>query len=404
MKVRNRRLLAVIAAFVAISMVATGCGGGGAASGTESSEGKSTTTVKLGVSSPFTGDVAALGLGIKNGAGLAIDAANADPEIQELGLKFEGLYVDDAADPKTGVNAATQMTSDPKVVGIVGHLNSGVSIPASAKYREAGIVQVSPASTNPKLTQQGFENVFRVCTIDTVQGSFAGDFAIDELASKQVAVISDSTPYGDGLADEFAKQYESRGGKVVAREKIQLKDQDFKALVTKMVGLKPDLIYVGGMYTEAALISKQAKEAGLKVPVMGGDGLFTQQFVDIAGAANAEGDFATSVGLPLEQQPKGQQFKADFDAKYAGQSIEAYDTYAYDAAMVIIEATKKVAKEMGADKVATPAGKKAIIEAVAATDLDGVTGKVSFDDLGDTTNKAITCYVVKEGKFVPYSK
>lgn len=402
MKVRNKRLFAILAALVAVSMIATGCGGGGG----ETTDGGSTeaVTVKLGVSSPFTGDVAALGLGIKNGATLAIEEANADPEVQELGITFEGLFVDDAADPKTGVNAAAQMTSDSKVIGIVGHLNSGVSIPTSEKYREAGLVQISPASTNPQLTLQGFENVFRVCATDDVQGSFAADFVVDNLSAKTVAVISDSTPYGDGLADEFVKQFESRGGKVASRDKIQVKDQDFKALVTKIQGLDVDMIYVGGMYTEAALISKQAKEAGLKVPVMGGDGLYTQQFVDIAGAANAEGDFATSIGLPLDAQPKGQDFKAAFEAKFAGQAIEAYDTYAYDAAMVIIEAAKKVAAEMGADALATPAGKSAIIEAVAATDYDGVTGKVAFDEKGDTTNKAVTTYVVKDGAFVPYAK
>lgn len=402
MKVRNKRLFAILAALVAVSMIATGCGGGGG----ETTDGGSTeaVTVKLGVSSPFTGDVAALGLGIKNGATLAIEEANADPEVQELGITFEGLFVDDAADPKTGVNAAAQMTSDSKVIGVVGHLNSGVSIPTSEKYREAGIVQVSPASTNPQLTLQGFENVFRVCATDDVQGSFAADFVVDNLSAKTVAVISDSTPYGDGLADEFAKQFETRGGKVASRDKIQVKDQDFKALVTKIQGLNVDMIYFGGMYTEAALISKQSKEAGLKVPVMGGDGLYTQQFVDIAGAANAEGDFATSIGLPLDAQPKGQDFKAAFEAKFAGQAIEAYDTYAYDSAMVIIEAAKKVAAEMGADALATPAGKAAVIEAVAATDYDGVTGKVSFDEKGDTTNKAVTTYVVKDGAFVPYAK
>lgn len=400
MKVRNKRFFAVLAALVAVSMIATGCGGGEATDGGTAES----TTVKIGVSSPFTGDVAALGLGIKNGATLAIEEANADAEVQELGIQFEGLFVDDAADPKTGVNAAAQMTSDAKTIGVVGHLNSGVSIPTSEKYREAGVVQVSPASTNPQLTLQGIENVFRVCATDDVQGSFAADFAVDEMGASNAAVISDSTPYGDGLADEFIKQFEARGGKVVNREKIQVKDQDFKALLTKTQGLNPDLVYFGGMYTEAALVSKQAKEAGLKVPVFGGDGLYTQQYVDIAGAANAEGDFATSIGLPLEAQPKGQEFKSAFEAKFAGQAIEAYDTYAYDAAMVIIEAAKKVAREMGAAELATPAGKAAIIEAVAATDFDGITGKVAFDEKGDTTNKAITAYVVKDGAFVPYAK
>lgn len=401
MKVRNKRLFAVLASLVAVSMIATGCGGGGETDGGGEAE---ATTIKIGVSSPFTGDVAALGLGIKNGATLAIEEANASAELQELGITIEGLFVDDAADPKTGVNGAAQMTSDPSVVGVVGHLNSGVSIPTSEKYNEAGIVQISPASTNPKLTQQGFENVFRVCATDDVQGSFAADFAVDELGAKKAAVISDSTPYGDGLADEFVKQFETRGGAVAAREKIQVKDQDFKALITKVQGMGIDMIYFGGMYTEGALISKQSKEAGLKVPVMGGDGLYTQQFVDIAGAANAEGDFATSIGLPLEAQPKGQDFKAAFEAKFPGQAIEAYDTYAYDATMVIIEAIKKVAAEKGAAEVATPAGKAAIIEAVAATNMEGVTGTVSFDENGDTTNKAITSYIVKDGAWAPYAK
>ncbi len=402
MKVRNKRLFAILAALVAISMVATGCGGGGAK--VDDGAAKEAVKVKIGVSAPFTGDIAALGLGIKNGATLAIEAANADPEAEELGIEFEGLFVDDAGDPKTGVNAAAQMISDAKIIGIVGHLNSGISIPTSEKYREAGLVMISPASTNPKLTQQGFENVFRVCATDDLQGSFAADFAVDKLGAKSVAIVSDSTPYGDGLAAEFIKQFEARGGKVLSNDKIQVKDQDFKALTTKIKGLKADMIYMGGMYTEAALIAKQAKESGMKTPLMGGDGLYTQQYVDIAGAANAEGDLATSIGLPLDLQPKGQDFKAAFDAKFRGQAIEAYDTYAYDAAMAVINAAMKVARELGADQLATPAGKAAIIAAVAATDFEGVTGKVSFDDKGDTTNKALTAYVVEGGKFVPYTK
>lgn len=395
---KNKRFVAVVAALAAVAMIATGCG---SKSGGTSSK---TATVKIGVSAPFTGDVAALGLGIKNGATLAINQANSDPELKKLGVKIQGLFLDDAADPKTGVTVANQFVSDSAVVGIVGHLNSGVSIPASAVYNQAGIVEVSPASTNPKLTQQGFKNVFRVCTTDNVQGSYAGDFAIDKLGAKTVCVVDDSTPYGEGLATEFAKEFAKRGGKVLSHDKIQVKDQDFTALVTKMASLKPDMIYTGGMYTESALIAKQAKQASLNVPLMGGDGLYTQQFIDIAGAANADGDLATSVGLPIDQQPKGQEFKTAFAKAFPSTDIEAYDTYAYDSAMVIIEAIKTVAKDMGADKLATPAGKQAIIDAVAATDYDGVTGKVSFDKLGDTTNKAISTYIVKDGKFEPYAK
>jgi branched-chain amino acid transport system substrate-binding protein len=396
---KSKRLFAVIAMLVMLAMMVTACGGNGDADGGNGAG--DLVEVKIGVSSPFTGDIAALGLGIRNGAQLAIEEAA--PELEEMGIALSMLAVDDAGDPKTGVNAANQMVSDSAVVGIVAHLNSGVSIPASAVYNEAGIVQVSPASTNPALTLQGFENVFRVCTIDTVQGSFAAEYAYDELGFMSVAVIDDSTPYGEGLAAEFAKAFEAKGGDITSTEKIQVKDQDFTALVTKIRGDSPDLIYFGGMYTEAALVSKQSKEAGFEGPVMGGDGLYTQQYVDIAGAANAEGDFATSIGLPLSEQPKGQEFTDMFEATFPGQTIEAYDTYAYDAAMVIIEAIKAVAADLGAEEVTSVAGKQAIIEAVAATNMQGVTGTVSFDENGDTTNKAVTPYVVSDGAWIPFT-
>jgi branched-chain amino acid transport system substrate-binding protein len=398
---KSKRLFAIVAMLVMLAMIVTGCGGNGDADTGDGDTGD-LVEVKIGVSSPFTGDIAALGLGIRNGAQLAIEEAA--PELEEMGIALSMLAVDDAGDPKTGVNAANQMVSDSAVVGIVAHLNSGVSIPASAVYNEAGVVQVSPASTNPALTLQGFENVFRVCTIDTVQGSFAAEYAYDELGFMSVAVIDDSTPYGEGLAAEFAKAFEAKGGEITSTEKIQLKDQDFTALVTKIRGDSPDLIYFGGMYTEAGLISKQAKEAGFEGPLMGGDGLYTQQFIDIAGAANAEGDFSTSIGLPLAEQPKGQEFQEMFEATFPGQTIEAYDTYAYDAAMVVIEAIKAVAADLGVEEVTSVAGKQAIIEAVAATNMQGVTGTVSFDENGDTTNKAVTPYVVSDGAWIPFTQ
>ena len=398
---KSKRLFAIIAMLVMLAMVVTACGGNDGAENGGDNPGGDLVEVKIGVSSPFTGDVAALGTGIRNGAQLAIEEAA--PELEEMGISLSMLAVDDAADPKTGVNAANQMVSDSAVVGIVAHLNSGVSIPASAVYNEAGVVQVSPASTNPALTLQGFENVFRVCTIDTVQGSFAAEYAYDELGFTSVAVIDDSTPYGEGLAAEFAAAFEAKGGEITSTDKIQVKDLDFTALVTKIRSANPDLIYFGGMYTEAALVSKQSKEAGFEGPVMGGDGLYTQQYIDIAGAANAEGDFATSIGLPLSEQPKGQEFQDMFEATFPGQTIEAYDTYAYDATMVVVEAIKTVAADLGADAVTSVAGKQAIIEAVAVTDMQGVTGNVSFDENGDTTNKAVTPYVVRDGAWVPYT-
>jgi branched-chain amino acid transport system substrate-binding protein len=390
----RKRLIALVAVLGMVAMVATGCAaqsGGGTTPATE-------TVVKIGIGAPLTQGAVALGQGMERGAKLAVAAANESTAAQELKIKFETVSGDDQGDPKTGVNVANQFVSDPALLGVMGHLNSGVSIPASKVYNQNDIVMISPASTNPKLTEQGFKNVFRVCTIDSVQGPAGADFA-KKLGYTSVYVVDDSTPYGEGLAAEFAKQFTANGGKVLGTEKTSDKDTDFKALVTKIKGLNPALVYYGGIYNSGALLAKQLKEGGVKAPLMGGDGLYDQEFVKLAGAANAEGDYATSVGLPVDKLPKGQEFVAAFNKANPGQEIAAYDAYAYDAAATIADAILKVAKEQGADKITTADAKKAIVAAVAATDMQGVTGPVKFDAKGDTLNKAITLYKVVGGKW-----
>jgi branched-chain amino acid transport system substrate-binding protein len=404
MKVRNRRLLAAFAILVAVSMIATGCGkkaetGGTATTGGETKTG---TVVKIGIGAPLTQGAVALGQGMKRGAGLAIKQANESAAAKELGITFEGVDGDDQGDPKTGVTVANTFASDPKLVGVMGHLNSGVSIPASKVYNDNKIVQISPASTNPALTLQGFKNVFRVCTIDSVQGPVGAEVAFGKFGLKSAVVIDDSTPYGEGLAAEFAKKFEALGGKVLLTEKTSDKDTDFNALVTKIKDKKPAVIYYGGIYNAGALLAKQASDAGIKAPLMGGDGLYDGEYIKLAGAEQAEGDYCTSVGFPVDKLPKGQEFIDAYKAEYPNDQIAAYDAYAYDAANLIIAAVLKVAKEQGgADKVFTPAGKDAIIAAVAATNTEGVTGPIAFDQNGDTTNKAITTYQVKGGAWQP---
>ena len=228
-----------------------------------------TTTIKIGIGAPLTQGAVALGQGMKRGAALAIKQANESEEAKALGIMFEGVDGDDQGDPKTGVTVANTFASDPNLVAVMGHLNSGVSIPASKVYNENKIVQVSPASTNPELTQQGFTNVFRVCATDAVQGPAAADVAFDKFGFKTVVVIDDSTPYGEGLAAEFAKQFESNGGKVLFTEKTSDKDTDFNALVTKIKDANPDVIYYGGIYNAGALLSKQLSDAGVKAPADG---------------------------------------------------------------------------------------------------------------------------------------
>ncbi len=397
MKVSNKLLLAVVAALVALAMIATGCGGGGSTEGTTG--GTEAKTVTIGIGAPLTAGAVALGQGMKRGANLAVSEANESEAAKAAGITFKTVDGDDQGDPKVGVTVANTFASDPNLLGVMGHLNSGVSIPASKVYAEKKIVQISPASTNPALTQQGLKNVFRVCTTDAVQGPAAADYAIDLLGLKSAYVIDDSTPYGEGLAAEFAKQFEAKGGKVLGTAKTSDKDTDFNALVTKMKGANPDVIYYGGIYNAGALLSKQSKEAGLKAPLMGGDGLYDGEFINLAGAAAAEGDFATSVGLPIDKLPKGQEFTAAYKAMFPSDEIAAYDAYAYDATNVIIEAILKVAAEKGAAAVSTPEGRDAIIAAVAATKTTGVTGDIAFDANGDTTNKAISLYTVAEGKW-----
>ncbi|MDP2401601.1 MAG: branched-chain amino acid ABC transporter substrate-binding protein [Actinomycetota bacterium] len=401
---KSKKLLSLVTALLLVAMVATaGCGGGGETTDGDADAGGEVVTVKLGVGAPLTQGAVALGKGIERGATLAIEEFNASDEAKELGIKVEPFVVDDQGDPKVGVNVANQLTSDPDVIGVVGHLNSGVSIPNADVYGKAGIVQVSPASTNPALTlDQKFGNVFRVCTVDPVQGAFAADAAFNEFGYKTAFVVDDATPYGEGLAEEFAKNFEAAGGEVLGTEKTSDKDTDFNALVTKIKGENPDIIYYGGIYNAGALFAKQAAEGGFVGNFFSGDGIYSPDYIALAGAANAEGDLCTSIGLPLDQQAKGADFRAMFEAKYGDEDIQAYDTYAYDAALVVLEALKVVAADLGADQLTSADGKAAIVAAVAATNIEGISGNVSFDEFGDTLNKAVTLYIVKDGAWAPY--
>jgi branched-chain amino acid transport system substrate-binding protein len=392
MKVSKKRLLAAVGVLVAVAMVGTGCSGGTSSSGP--------TEVKIGIGAPLTAGATALGQGMQRGAMLAIEQANASSTVTAAGLKFTGVPGDDQGDPKTGNTVANTFASDPALVGVMGHLNSGVSIPASKVYAQHKIVMISPASTNPALTAQGLSNTFRVCTTDAVQGPAAASFAFKLLGLKVAYVVDDSTPYGEGLASAFATAFQAAGGKVVGTAKTSDKDTDFTALVTKIKGTNPDFIYYGGIYNAGALFAKQAKDGGIKGPFMGGDGLFDDQFIKLAGAPAAEGDFATSVGYPTDKLPAGQAFIADYSKKYPGQKQAAYDAYAYDATNVIISAVIKAAASVGADKITSPAGRDEIIKDVAATNVTGVTGPIAFDSKGDTTNKAITLYTVQGGAWV----
>ena len=396
MQVRKFAGAAVVA--LALSMlVLSGCGGGA-----KTSSGSALKEIKIGIGAPLTAGSVAQGQGIKRGVELALLEANAREDVKAAGIKFVSVPGDDQGDPKSGVTIANTFASVRNLVGVVGHLNSGVTIPASKVYNQAKIAMVSPAATNPAVTLQGLTNVFRVCTIDSVQGPMAADAAFNKFGAKTAVVIDDSTPYGEGLSAEFAKQFIADGGKVLFTEKTSDKDSDFNALTTKIKGVNPDMVYYGGVYNAGALLSKQMSDSGVKGPMMGGDGLFDGQYISLAGATQTEGDMVTSVGLPMDSMPKGQEFAAAYAKAFPSEEVGAYDAYSYDAANVLIDAILAAAKEQGVDKLIMPVGRDAIIANVAKTNVEGVSGKISFDKNGDTTNKAITVYRVEAGKFVPY--
>lgn len=386
MRDTRRKVLAIL---LAASVLATGMLAG--CSKTETPEEGAAapaekTIVKIGFAAPLTGDNAVYGEGMKRAVEMAIEEANASDEAIAAGYTFEISAQDDQADPKQAVNVANLLDGDQGVVALVGHFNSGCSIPASAVYDRAGLAMVS-VSSNPQLTAQGFDIVNRIVAKDDAQGTFAADLVYDTLGYKSVAVIDDSTPYGTGLATEFVKRFEEKGGEVVVQEKIQSKEVDFKAVVTRVKVARVEALYYGGAHTEGALLAKQAKEAGLKIPVIGGDMLFSPEYVNIARAENAEGDICTSLGLPLDQQPKGTEFKSAYNEKY-DKDPEAYDSYAYDSAWIIIKAVLQA----GPDRAA-------VASAIRGLTYDGVTGTTSFDENGDTKNQVISAYKVTGGEW-----
>jgi branched-chain amino acid transport system substrate-binding protein len=340
--------------------------------------------VKLGHVAPMTGPQAHLGKDNESGAVLAIEELNAQGlEIGGAKVKFELLSEDDQADPKQGTIVAQKLI-DAKVNGVVGHLNSGTTIPASKLYFDAGMPQVSPSATNPKYTQQGFNTAFRVMANDIQQGKVLGEFAAKQ-GAKTVAIIDDRTAYGQGLADEFRKAAEAAGLKVVANEYTNDKATDFKAILTKIKSKKADLVFFGGMDAQGGPLVKQMKDLGIKAKFLGGDGVCTPEFMKLGGKA-ADGEFCSLPGMPLEQLAKGPEFKSKFNAKF-GYEIQLYAPNVYDAVMVIADSMKR------ADSV-EPAK---YLPEISKTNLEGVSGKIEFDEFGDLKGGAITIYKYEGG-------
>ena len=344
------------------------------------------TVVKIGHVGPLTGSIAHLGKDNENGVRLAIDEANAKGvTLDGKKIKFELMGEDDQADPKVGATVAQKLV-DAKVAGVVGHLNSGVTIPASEIYNKAGIPMISGSATNPKVTENGYKIAFRTVGRDDQQGPAVAQYLAAEVKPKTVAIIDDATAYGEGLANEVEKTLKAAGIKVLPREKGTDKTIDWKAVLTKVKGKKPDAIFYGGMDATGGPLIKQGKELGLNVVYSFGDGACTDEMGKLAGAA-AEGLLCSQAGIPTQASSK--TFLDAFKAKYG--DVKQYAPFTYDAANLLIAAMQKAN---------SPDPAKYLPE-LAKISMTGATGKIEFDDKGDRKNAEITIFTLKGGKVEP---
>ena len=344
--------------------------------------------VKIGHVGPTSGAIAHLGKDNEFGAKMAIEDLNSrNLKIGDKVAKFELLSEDDGGDPKQGT-AVAQKLVDAKVNGVIGHLNSGTTIPASKLYSDAGIPQISPSATNPKYTRQGFKTTFRVVADDTQLGGTLGKYAVEVLKGKKIAVIDDRTAYGQGVAEEFEKAAKAAGATIVGHEFTTDKATDFNAILTKLKATKPDVLFFGGMDAVGGPMLKQVKQLGIKVKFMGGDGLCTGELAKLAGDAIGEDMVvcAEAGGVDGDCMAPLEKFKADFKAKN-GVDVQIYAPYVYDAVEVMAQAMVNAGSSDPAK----------YLPEISKIQYTGVTGPIAFDEKGDIKNGALTLYTYKGG-------
>lgn len=343
--------------------------------------------IKVGVAAQMTGAEAKMGNDFRNGVSIAVDEWNSKGGV--LGKKIKVLIGDDQADPKQAVSVANKMINE-GAVGIIGHFNSSCSIPASDVYSRANVPMITPASTNPLLTERGNPGVFRVCGTDAQQGKVAADFAKDRLKVKRVAILHDKTTYGQGFAGLFRK-YLGTAAEVVYYGGITKGDTDFKPVLTSIKEKSPDLIFFGGIYPETGLLVKQAREVNITAPFLSGDGSIDPKFVEIAGSKEAEGTYLT-----FSPDPKNIPAAKDFLEKYHAKFGEPgpYSVYAYDAVNILLTAIKEAGTVDG----------KAVTEKLHALEFSGALGKTKFTDKGDVSRSPYVVWLTKNGKFEEYWK
>ncbi|MEZ5539451.1 MAG: branched-chain amino acid ABC transporter substrate-binding protein [Pseudomonadales bacterium] len=373
---------------LASAALLTGCGKSPATTSTpaDNSANSNTLTVRIGHAAPLTGPQAHLGKDNENAIRLAIDELN--NENLQIGGKtahFELMSEDDMADPRTATQVAQSLV-DAGVSGVIGHLNSGTSIPASKIYHDAGLVQISPSATATAYTAQGFSGAFRVMANDSQQGKQLARYAVNTLGMKKLAIIDDRTAYGQGLADVFAKTAESLGATIVKHEFTTDKSTDFNAILTNIKGSDAQLLFFGGMDAQGAPMVKQMRALGITMPFMGGDGVYTAEFLKLAGN-DAEGVIGSLPGIPLSNMKGGPEFKQKFEAKYG--VIQLYAPYVYDA-------MRMMAKAMQEAGSIDPAKYRPLL---AKMEYQGLTSNIRFDAKGDLLNSPVSIYQVRNGQW-----
>jgi branched-chain amino acid transport system substrate-binding protein len=354
-------------------------------------------TIKIVTQSPLSGQQSVAGEGIMLGAQLAV--AQFGKQLTDMGFQLSLQPEDDQATPNVGVANANRILNDPAVLGVVGHYNSGVAIPSSEVYAKDNLAMVSPANTNPAITDRETTRAIanRICGRDDVQGPAGANFAMDVLKAKKVYIINDKSAYGSGIAQTFEAAVRKNGGNVVLSTGMDQNETDFSSILNRARVDQPDLVYYGGTYPQGGLIIKQMRQKGLKAAFLGGDGLDSGDLQKIAGPENMTNAYFTTTALPLSQMPAAAAFAQAYKAKF-NKDPEVYSAYGYDSARVVIEAIVAAAKAKGG---AIPS-RAAVAAAVRDVKFDGVTGAIAFNNRGDIASAKYV--VIETGKAADANK
>lgn len=348
--------------------------------------GEKSPVIHIGFVVPLTGDQAAHGTDMLHGAELAIAELGADPVIP--GYRVELLPLDDQRSPSQAVAMAKKLVADPTVLAVVGHLNSSCTKPASGIYHKAHLLHINPVSSNPEISRQGFDNFFRICATDDLQGPAGARFAATTLQARRVFILDDLTTYGRGLANEFEGAAKRMGLEVLGHEGITQGEKDFTPLLTRLKAMNPDLIYFAGMFPEAAILIKQRHDLQISAKFLGGDGLYEPTLITLATPEASEGVYATALGADIHTVPTAQRFVETYEQRYG--RIGAYSAYTYEATRMAVEAIRAAGH---VDRAAVLAAMRQRQEHL------GILGTHRFDEKGDTTLRTIGIFTIRDGKF-----